>query len=91
MDIEFEQEWETTSDWNEDDDEAVAEESALCFPEDVVSVSLLPGGSSYDGMQRSVRESQRHGGSDMQATIDRTVRDIEANAGWSSSGPMDLS
>ena len=32
IDIEFENEWETTSDWNEDDDEAVAEESELCFP-----------------------------------------------------------
>jgi len=28
IDIEFENEWETTSDWNEDDDEAAAEESA---------------------------------------------------------------
>ncbi|KAK2463025.1 hypothetical protein APHAL10511_004680 [Amanita phalloides] len=32
IDIEFENEWETTSDWNEDDDEAVQEESELCFP-----------------------------------------------------------
>ncbi|KAM6502761.1 CTD kinase subunit gamma CTK3 domain containing protein [Amanita muscaria] len=32
IDIEFENEWEATSDWNEDDDEAVAEESELCFP-----------------------------------------------------------
>lgn len=32
IDIEFENEWETTSDWNEDDEEAVAEESELCFP-----------------------------------------------------------
>ena len=32
MDIEFENEWEATSDWNEDDDDAVAEENALCFP-----------------------------------------------------------
>jgi CTD kinase subunit gamma len=31
FDIEFENEWETTSDWNEDDDEAAAEESELCF------------------------------------------------------------
>jgi CTD kinase subunit gamma len=31
IDIEFENEWETSSDWNEDDDEA-AEESELCFP-----------------------------------------------------------
>lgn len=33
LDIEFENEWETTSDWNEDDDEAIAEEAALAFPE----------------------------------------------------------
>ncbi|KAF5354967.1 hypothetical protein D9756_005617 [Leucocoprinus leucothites] len=31
FDIEFENEWETRSDWNEDDDEAAAEESELCF------------------------------------------------------------
>jgi CTD kinase subunit gamma len=32
LDIEFENEWETTSDWNEDDVEVVTEESELCFP-----------------------------------------------------------
>ena len=32
IDIEFENEWETTSDWNEDDDEAAVEENRLCFP-----------------------------------------------------------
>lgn len=32
IDIEFDNEWETTSDWNEDDNEAVAEENELCFP-----------------------------------------------------------
>jgi CTD kinase subunit gamma len=32
IDIEFENEWETTSDWNEDDEEAAVEESELCFP-----------------------------------------------------------
>ena len=32
LDIEFDNEWETTSDWNEDDDEAIAEENARCFP-----------------------------------------------------------
>lgn len=32
LDIEFDNEWETTSDWNEDDDEAVAEENLLCYP-----------------------------------------------------------
>jgi CTD kinase subunit gamma len=31
VDIEFENEWETTSDWNEDDDEAAQEEADLCF------------------------------------------------------------
>ncbi|KAH9856836.1 CTD kinase subunit gamma CTK3-domain-containing protein [Lenzites betulinus] len=31
LDIEFDNEWEATSDWNEDDDEAVAEENELCF------------------------------------------------------------
>ncbi|KLO03890.1 hypothetical protein SCHPADRAFT_841245, partial [Schizopora paradoxa] len=32
IDIEFDNEWETTSDWNEDDDEAIAEENNLCYP-----------------------------------------------------------
>lgn len=32
QDIEFENDWETTSDWNEDDTEAVLEENDLCFP-----------------------------------------------------------
>lgn len=32
LDIEFENEWEATSDWNEDDVEAVVEERELCFP-----------------------------------------------------------
>ncbi|KAI0628438.1 CTD kinase subunit gamma CTK3-domain-containing protein [Trametes polyzona] len=31
LDIEFDNEWEATSDWNEDDDEAVAVENTLCF------------------------------------------------------------
>jgi len=35
MDIEFENEWETTSDWNEDDEEAVVEENDLCYPRSV--------------------------------------------------------
>ena len=34
MDIEFENEWETTSDWNEDDDEAIGAEAQLAFPND---------------------------------------------------------
>lgn len=32
-DAEFEKDWETTSDWNEDDDEACREEYELCFPQ----------------------------------------------------------
>ncbi|CDO72681.1 hypothetical protein BN946_scf184985.g101 [Trametes cinnabarina] len=31
LDIEFDNEWENTSDWNEDDDEAILEENELCF------------------------------------------------------------
>ncbi|KAL9712164.1 hypothetical protein Ac2012v2_005241 [Leucoagaricus gongylophorus] len=31
FDIEFENDWDTVSDWNEDDDEAAVEESDLCF------------------------------------------------------------
>lgn len=38
IDVEFENAWETTSDWNEDDDEAALEENAFCFPEDEVPV-----------------------------------------------------
>ncbi|KAF8525999.1 CTD kinase subunit gamma CTK3-domain-containing protein [Hysterangium stoloniferum] len=33
IDVEFDNAWETTSDWNEDDDEAAQEENALCFPD----------------------------------------------------------
>lgn len=32
LDIEFENEWEATSDWNEDDVEAIMEERELCYP-----------------------------------------------------------
>lgn len=32
QDIEFENDWEATSDWNEDDDDAAVEENTLCFP-----------------------------------------------------------
>ncbi|KAF8546340.1 hypothetical protein OG21DRAFT_1518210 [Imleria badia] len=32
LDIEFENEWEATSDWNEDDVEAAVEERELCYP-----------------------------------------------------------
>jgi hypothetical protein len=31
LDIEFEQAWETTSDWNEDDVDAVTEEWGVCW------------------------------------------------------------
>jgi CTD kinase subunit gamma len=31
-DVEFENAWETTSDWNEDDDEDIQAENELCFP-----------------------------------------------------------
>jgi len=41
IDIEFENEWETTSDWNEDDDDAVREENELCF--------VGPGSAEDDG------------------------------------------
>ncbi|KIJ51367.1 hypothetical protein M422DRAFT_58899 [Sphaerobolus stellatus SS14] len=34
IDVEFENAWETTSDWNEDDDEAALEENVLCFGDD---------------------------------------------------------
>jgi len=36
LDIEFENEWETTSDWNEDDDEATTQETNLCFGKPVL-------------------------------------------------------
>jgi CTD kinase subunit gamma len=40
LDIEFENEWETTSDWNEDDDEAIGEEAELAFPSDDEKLNL---------------------------------------------------
>ena len=43
IDIEFDNAWETTSDWNEDDDEAVAEENALCYPNAAIRFDLGPG------------------------------------------------
>jgi len=33
LDVEFENDWETTSDWNEDDDDAAMEENEFCFPQ----------------------------------------------------------
>ncbi|KAI5120164.1 hypothetical protein M0805_008431 [Coniferiporia weirii] len=42
IDIEFDNEWETTSDWNEDDEEAVMEENILCYPNAATRLSSLP-------------------------------------------------
>jgi len=42
IDIEFENAWETTSDWNEDDVEAVTEEDALCFSDKSANATLKP-------------------------------------------------
>lgn len=39
-DVEFENEWETLSDWNEDDDEACKEENELCFPNGLGASSM---------------------------------------------------
>ncbi|GJJ08424.1 hypothetical protein Clacol_002640 [Clathrus columnatus] len=48
IDVEFENAWETTSNWNEDDDEAVQEENALCFSEStsIANASLIGGNSN---------------------------------------------
>ena len=43
LDIEFENEWETTSDWNEDDEEAIGEEAQLAFPPKVVTPNIRVG------------------------------------------------
>ena len=40
LDIEFENEWEATSDWNEDDEEAVLEENELCYPNAAIRLGL---------------------------------------------------
>lgn len=40
LDIEFENDWETTSDWNEDDDDAAHDENELCFPNKEVAMDL---------------------------------------------------
>jgi len=42
IDIEFENAWETISDWNEDDVEATADEDALCFPDKSTTSTLRP-------------------------------------------------
>ncbi|KAL1689334.1 CTD kinase subunit gamma CTK3-domain-containing protein, partial [Schizophyllum commune] len=39
LDVEFENAWETTSDWNEDDEEAMREENELCFPKAALPAS----------------------------------------------------
>lgn len=44
LDIEFENAWETTSDWNEDDEEVVREENELCFPEDSLTSGTTANG-----------------------------------------------
>lgn len=41
LDIEFDNEWETTSDWNEDDEEAIGEENILCYPNADVRLASL--------------------------------------------------
>lgn len=45
IDIEFENEWEATSDWNEDDEEGAGEEAELCF--------VKVGGGQHPGMDLS--------------------------------------
>ena len=40
LDIEFDNEWETTSDWNEDDEDAIAEENTLCYPNAAIRLDL---------------------------------------------------
>ncbi|GAB1523472.1 hypothetical protein RhiTH_006622 [Rhizoctonia solani] len=71
LDIEFEQAWETTSDWNEDDIDAVVEECGLCwgderdiqtgsaegFPKD--SVVDYGSGGAYSGSRFSAPVGER--------------------------------
>jgi len=40
LDIEFENAWETTSDFNEDDEELIREENVLCFPDDIAGIPM---------------------------------------------------
>lgn len=51
IDVEFENAWETTSDWNEDDDEAAQEENALCFPDDHSAKMIGKGDNSDKEME----------------------------------------
>lgn len=49
--MEFDAAWETTSDWNEDDDEAIQEENALCFLESTsLAKDTLKSGSPHEAM-----------------------------------------
>lgn len=51
IDMEFDAAWETTSDWNEDDDEAIQEENALCFLESTsLAKDTLKSGSPHEAM-----------------------------------------
>ena len=58
LDIEFENAWETTSDWNEDDDEACNEENVLCFGRDSSSGQRLdPFGTAPSSYHQSAYSS----------------------------------
>ena len=57
LDIEFENEWETTSDWNEDDDEATTQETNLCFgnrPSSLLEDALARYSSTVDGVKHTL-------------------------------------
>lgn len=56
LDIEFDNAWETTSDWNEDDEEAAEEENFLCFGPPQSDLQ-----SSYDASSASIRPPQDFG------------------------------
>ena len=56
LDIEFENEWEATSDWNEDDVEAVMEERELCYPH------LRRQGEGQENVENSVELAEGEGG-----------------------------
>ncbi|KAG8890018.1 hypothetical protein FRB98_001453 [Tulasnella sp. 332] len=57
LDIEFDQAWETTSDWNEDDDEVATEENMLCFPADVNAQQQ----QSYQNQNQNQQQYQQQG------------------------------
>lgn len=52
--------WETTSDWNEDDDEAALEENELCFG--VREAGLSNGRDHANGHHNHVANGFDHGG-----------------------------